>query len=84
MDEQSVRWIIGIAVTIALGCGGGLIKYLFRRMDKHEQNTIEALAALKKEVEDRRIETRDHLLDLINVKFDAIWESLRDLTDKVS
>ena len=84
MNEQAVYWLIGVCITVALAVGGGFIKYLFGRMERHESNTIEAIDSLRSEVEARRIETRNNLLELMNAKLDAMWEILGDVKDKIS
>jgi hypothetical protein len=84
MDPLSVQWAIGIVVTVAIAVVGGFIKYLFSVVNSHKQETADHIERLRIDVEARRQETRDTLLQLINTKFDAIWESIRDLKDKVS
>ena len=84
MNEQAVYWIIGLVVTVAMGIGGGFVKYLFARMERHESNTIQSIEKLRVEVEVRRRDDRENLLELMNTKLDAMWEILRDVKDKIT
>lgn len=76
--------MLGIIITVAIAVIGGFLKYLFSVIKAHRDETDKKITDLELRVEDKRKETRDTLLELINTKFDAIWESIRDLKDKIS
>lgn len=82
--DPILQWVLGGVFTAAIAIVGGFIKYLFSLINGHKQATANEIERLRLEVEDKRKETRDTLLELINVKFDAIWESIKDLKDKVT
>lgn len=70
--DTTIQWVIGIAMAILVAIVSAFIKHLFNE-----------IKLLESRCEEKRKETRDHLLELINTKFDAIWESLREVKDKL-
>ena len=84
MNEQAVQWLIGLTVGVLLAVGGGFIKYLFGTIKSHKEDTERKIDRLEQTLEQKRRDDRDNLLQLINTKLDAIWESVRDLKDKVT
>lgn len=93
--DPTLQWVLGGVFTAALAILMAFVKYLFstikshrdethERIDKVESATKEKVEKLQIEVESKRIETRDHLLELINTKFDFITDSIRDLKDRIS
>jgi len=82
--DPVLQWVLGGIVTVSIAVVGGFLKYLFSTIHTHKQETTAAIEKLRVDTEARRHETRDMLLELINTKFDAIWESIRNLNDKVT
>jgi pyrroloquinoline quinone (PQQ) biosynthesis protein C len=93
--DPVLQWVLGGCLTCVIAIVGGFVRYLFGVIKTHKEETSSMVAeikedthakieALKVETEARRQETRDTLLQLINTKFDAIWESIRDLKDRIN
>lgn len=87
--DPILQWMLGAIVTTLIAICGGFIKYLFGVIKGHKEDTTREVSELythvnniKSEIEDKRKETRDLLLELINTKFDAIWESIKDLKER--
>ena len=82
--DPILQWALGVIVTVAIAVVGGFIKYLFGVIRAVRDETDQKIAELRADVETKRTETRDYLLELVNTKFDAIWESIRDLKDRIN
>lgn len=82
--DPTLQWVLGLVFTASLAIVGGFLKYLFGVIKSHKQETQAALEKLERDVDKRREETRDHLLELINTKFNAIYESIQNLKDRIT
>lgn len=85
-----VLTIIGIILTVAVPTVGWAFKQVYNRLDSTHRRIDEVkddmktlIGEVKTDAENKRIETRDTILDLVNEKFDSIKETLKDIKDEV-
>lgn len=67
-----VLTIIGIVVAVGVPVVGWAFRSVHKRIDE-----------VKADAESKRLETRDTLLELVEAKFDAIWNTLKDIKNEV-
>lgn len=93
MQEQTIstvsQWvpigltILGIIITISIPIISYAFSSIHKRVDELRDSTEAKIAEVKKDAEDKRIETRDTILDLVNEKFEAIKDTLKDIKDEL-
>jgi uncharacterized membrane protein (DUF106 family) len=85
-----VLTIIGIIITVAIPVVSYVIKQIYNRFDSTHKRIDELktdmtikVTEVKTDAELKRVETRDTLLELVEAKFEAIKDTLRDIKDEV-
>lgn len=78
-----VLYVIGLVLTLSIPIVGWAFRSIHKRVDDVKADLDAKITKTENDAESKRLETRDTLLELVEAKFDAIWNTLKDIKDEV-